>query len=319
MVFPFTERGIDEARAHLKSYADVKTAGPQCLSDDFQNVPRETLRYLNERCAKEPRLSLRLFSSLDRNGTCNLAGFELLPELRHLKIHYGVPKIINEGALRSLRKLQSAELEILADFDAGFIGTWLNLENLSIIRVNSKASMKPDFNILGKLPKLNELYCLGYRKWQDGVKNSTSLRRLTLQQLTVGSWDILPSHKLDFLRLNAVRGPTEFPRDQLAARTRELDLVRMEKALGFESTKLFSPLISHGKNYSICIQADEISHVAGTNMNGHGWAREFANLTTVPEGIGMDAEADMVAIYGSKSGVSRYKNELIKALAKTYG
>ncbi|MEM8822007.1 MAG: hypothetical protein AAGF30_00200 [Pseudomonadota bacterium] len=318
-MFSLTERGFDEAQAHLKSFPDLKSAGPQCLADDFENVPRETLISLNERCAREPRLSLRVFSSLDRNATCDLAGFELLSELRHLKLHYGVPSITNQGALQNLRKLQSAELEIIADFDTSFVGAWRNLEYLSIIRDNPNASNKPDFNNLGDLPKLSELYCLGYRKWQDGVKRSTSLRRLTLQQLTVDSWDFLPAQDLDVLRLNAVQGPAEFPKAQLAARSKKLDLVRMEKALGFDPKRLFSPLIRHENGYSTCIQADELSHVARAKMNGHGWAKEFANLSAVPKGIELDAEADMVVIYGSKSDVTRYKSTLLKALAEAYG
>ena len=163
---------------------------------------------------------------------------------------------------------------------------------------------------------------MGYQKWSDGVQRSKSLRHLTLQQLKVKDWDFLPDHKLDCLKLNAVRGPATFPKAQLAARCEKLELVRMEKALGFDPAQLFSAPISHShsrKCYSICVQADGLSFASGMTKNGHGWAREFARLCPLPKGVNLDPEADMVSICGPKSGLSKYKTTLVQALARTYG
>ena len=319
MTFPYTEQGFDRAQAYLNSSPHLASSGPQCMSDEFAKVPQDMLVLLNERCATEPRLSVRLYSSFDQKGCCDLAGFELLPNLRHLKIHYGVPRVINENALRSLTKLRSTELEIVEDFDTSFIGAWRNLEELSIIRDSKRASAKPDFNILGDLPNLKKLYCLGYVKWQDGVKRSTSLRHMALQQLKVKNWDFLPAHKLDFLELHTVQGPEVFQKEQLAARCEELKLVRMEKALGFDAKRLFSDFIRHSETqYSISVQADDLSFAASVMKNGHDWAREFTRLSPLPKGIDLEPEADMVAICGAKTGLSNYRRNLIKALAKAY-
>lgn len=320
MPFAFTEQGLDEAQSLLKSMPHLASSGPQCLSDEFTKVSPDTLALLNERCAIEPRLSVRLYSSFGRNGCCDLAGFELLPNLRHLEIHYSVPCVINESALRSLTKLRSAELEIIGDFETSFIGSWQGLEELSIIRDSQRASVKPDFNILGDLPKLKKLYCLGYTKWQDGVKRSTSLRHLSIQQLKVKNWDFLPAHKLDFLSLHTVQGPDEFPKEQLVAKCEKLELIRMERALGFDAAQLFSDPICHDNRlYSICIQADNLSFAAGVVKNGHSWASEFVRLSPLPKGVSLDPEANMVAVNGTKSGLSKYRTILIKALAKAYG
>lgn len=242
----------------------------------------------------------------------------LLPNVRHFKLHYNVPAIKNSDALKALTEIRSADLEICDNYNPDFISSWPLLDSLIIIR-EGKASVRPNFDLLGDLPNLQNLLNIGYHNGLEGLKRSKSLKYLTLQQLKVKSWHLLPEHKLDFLRLNAVRGPEPFDLEYLSGKTQKLDLLRMEKLTNFEPKRAFSEYIElkGDLRVGLSFNLDYLSQLNdNNNLNGHDWAEILHESLPPPEGITLDPEADGLLIVGDRASLATYKNALTVFFSK---
>ncbi len=295
---------------------DAPIATLQCLSDQFATVPRDVLEALNAVYAVAPKLRLRLYASLDRFATVDLDGLNALPDVQHLQLHYGVPAIADAAPLASLRNLKSAELEIRAAYPLGeILGGWSELEGLSLIR-EGKASKAVDLSGLAGLDRLKTLYVMGYSKGISALKDCNALAELRLQSLTLPDWDCLPSHRMERLWLNAVKGPDPTPFATLAARAERLELIRMDKHLPFDRKRAVSNVARSG---SFTVNIDYLNGFHDPEWSGHDWAEKLNSVCALPDGVQFDPEAGSLSVYGGRNALAQFQSSLIPAIAALLG
>ena len=303
---------IEEARAQLRADpASAQFVTFQCLSDQLVHVPGPVLSQLNDVFAEFPDQGLRLYAAMKREPV-NLDPVRALPNLRHLQLHYSVPALESIAPLAALNKLETAELEIYGTYPLPDILThWPNLTKLRLIR-EGKASKAVDLSAIATLPKLRDLSVMGYAKGIAALANCRNLRRLRLQSLRLPQWNVLPSHGMDHLTLNAVTGPDPVPFARLQNLASNVALIRMTKNLPFAKDKAFSP-IDRGGWFSV--QIDYLNDFFEDAQSGHDWAELIGSRCPPPDGVTCDPEAGALRIDGPKRALVPYQDALALTFA----
>ncbi len=283
----------------------------QCVSSMFADVDQAVLRALDQMFARWPELGLRLYSAIGREPV-NVSGLASLPNLRHLKLHYSIPALVDVAPLCALTHLETAELEVHAAYPLGdVLEAWPKLRKLSLIR-EGKASKAVDLSGLSGLAMLQDLYIMGYDKGIGALADCHALRRLTLQSLKLPSWDELPVQKMEFLQLNAVKGPDPVPFAALLDRADDVRFIRMDRDLPFKRDSALSKVSRDGW---FVVHIDYLNGFFDDERSGHDWADVLQKACPPPEGVAFDPEAGSFSVIGTREDLVRYQERVVPALA----
>lgn len=314
MIKDLTTVGVEDLRAVIASV----TADPdlpvslQCLSDLFCTVPVDVLAVLNDLFVAAPHLELRLFSAMDHSAPIDLEALRAVPNVRHLKLHYGVPGLIDAAPLAALTGLQSAELEIRSAYPLEqILNGWPALNTLSLIR-EGKASKAVDLSGIARLSDLKDLYVMGYATGIEALALCGEISSLKLQSLTLPSWNVLPPQRLDLLRLNAVKGPEPVPFAEFHQRADRVELVRMDKTFPFERKRAVSNVTAAG---FFLIDIDYLNGFQDPEWSGHDWSEALALNCPPPNGVSFDPEAGSLSVAGERGELGSYQLRLLAVIA----
>lgn len=301
---------VQELKETLRTHpSSIPFPRVQVIATEFGKLAESLLEELDRLFVQHPKLELRLYSFLEY-GPVDVTKLSLLCNLQHLKLHYYIPELLGVDALASLTNLRSAELGVVKNYSLDFLQHWQKLESLNLVR-ESKASVKPNFDIIGELPNLSEFMSIGYHNGVQGISRSASLKRIVLQDLKLKSWDFLPSHTVEYLRLNNVKCADPIDVQSLSKRCETLDLVRMNKLTGFDPLRAFSTTYIDDQTSSLTFQLDYVSQVVAREAtSGHQLAALLAREVPPPTTLSFDPEADSLSCYGKKQAVEKYRHTL---------